>query len=257
MTRALLFSWFAIAAIGADTETKVKLPSSRADMIHGEKLFQVHCARCHGPKGEGSRGPTLIRARLIHAPDDAALVAVIDDGIRGTEMPGAEAMSHHEILQTAAFVRSLGKVPQQPVPGDPARGAEIYRTKGNCGACHSISGEGGVAGPDLTQIGEARSPAYLRESIVDPQAAVPEGYVRLTVVLPMNGYSVTGVRVNEDSFSIQVRDDSGRSYSWWKSDIARIDKPKDKSPMPSYRGQLSDPELTDLVAYLASLKERK
>jgi cytochrome c oxidase cbb3-type subunit 3 len=255
MKIVFLFS-FVIAALAADTETKVKLPNSRADMIHGEKLFQVHCARCHGPKGEGSRGPTLIRARLIHAPDDAALVAVIDDGIRGTEMPGAEAMSHHEILQTAAFVRSLGKVPQQPVPGDPARGAEIYRTKGNCGACHSISGEGGVAGPDLTQIGEARSPAYLRESIVDPQAAVPEGYVRLTVVSKA-GRSVTGVRVNEDSFSIQVRDDSGRSFSFWKSDVARVDKPQNKSPMPSFRGQLSDLELTDLVAYLASLKERK
>jgi cytochrome c oxidase cbb3-type subunit 3 len=257
MKRVLLLSWFLITAIAADTETKVKLPSSRADLARGEKLFLVHCARCHGPKGEGSRGPTLIRPRLMHAPDDAALVAVIDDGIRGTEMPGSGgAMSHHETLETAAFVRSLGKVPQQPVPGDPARGAEIYRTKGNCGACHSIAGEGGVAGPDLTQIGEARSAAYLRESLVDPQAAVPEGYVRLTVV-PKAAPSVTGVRVNEDSFSIQVRDDSGRSYSFWKSDIARVDRPQNKSPMPSFRGQLSDPELTDLVAYLASLKEKK
>jgi cytochrome c oxidase cbb3-type subunit III len=76
-------------------------------------------------------------------------------------------------------------------------------------------------------------------------------------VLPKAGHSVTGVRVNEDSFSIQVRDDSGRSYSFWKSDVARVDKPQDKSPMPSFRGQLSDPELTDLVAYLVSLKERK
>jgi cytochrome c oxidase cbb3-type subunit III len=255
MKRALLFAWFA-AAIAGDTETKAKLPNSHADLIRGEKLFLVHCARCHGPKGEGSRGPTLIRVRLLHAPNDAALVAVIDEGIRGTEMPGAEAMSRHEILQTAAFVRSLGKVPQQPVPGDPARGAEIYRTTGNCGACHSIAGEGGVAGPELTQIGEARSAAYLRESLVDPQAAVPEGYVRLTV-FPKVGHSVTGVRVNEDSFSIQVRDDSGRSYSFWKSGVARVDKPRERSPMPSFRGQLSDLELTDLVAYLASLKERK
>lgn len=254
--QALLFSWFAITAVAADTKTKVKLPNSRADLVRGEKLFQVHCARCHGPRGEGSRGPTLIRARLVHAPDDAALLAVIDEGIRGTEMPGAEAMSRHEMLQTAAFVRSLGKVPQQPVAGDPARGAEIYRTKGNCGVCHSIAGEGGVAGPDMTQIGEMRSAAYLRESIVDPQAAVPEGYERLTVV-PKAGHSVTGVRVNEDSFSIQVRDDFGRSYSFWKSDITRVDKPQDKSPMPSFKSQLSDTELTDLVAYLASLKERK
>ena len=76
-------------------------------------------------------------------------------------------------------------------------------------------------------------------------------------VVPKNGPSVTGLRVNEDSFSIQVRDNSGRSYSFWKSDVAKIERQRGKSPMPSYKGQLSDAELTDLVAYLASLKERK
>ena len=35
------------------------------------------------------------------------------------------------------------------------------------------------------------------------------------------------------------------------------DKQRGKSPMPSYKGQLSEVELTDVVAYLASLKETK
>src|SRR6185295_4759197 len=104
--------------------------------------FQVHCALCHGPKGEGGRGPMLAHPKLSRAPDDAALVKVIDNGIRGTEMPGAGAMSDHEVRQTAAFVRSLGKVPTKPVPGNPARGAEIYKGKGNCSGCHSMNGEG-------------------------------------------------------------------------------------------------------------------
>jgi len=256
MKLAPLLVLSAIAALAAGTETKVKLPASRADLLRGEKLFQVHCSRCHGAKGEGSLGPALTRPKLRHAPDDAALLKVIEEGIRGTEMPGAGAMSDHEMRQAAAYVRSLGKAPMKPVPGDPARGAEIYRGKGNCAGCHSIHGEGGVAGPDLSTIGESRSGAYLRESIVDPQAAVPEGYLLVTVV-PRSGASVTGIRVNEDSFSIQVRDSSGRSYSFWKGDIAQLDKQKGKSPMPSYKGQLSDAELTDVVAYLASLKERK
>ena len=55
----------------------------------------------------------------------------------------------------------------------------------------------------------------------------------------------------------RIRDDSGRSYSFWKTDVAKVDKQRGKSPMPSYKGQLSDDELTDLVAYLASLKEEK
>lgn len=256
MKPALLAVLCAFAALAAGTETKVKLPGSRADLAQGEKLFQVHCARCHGAKGEGSRGPTLVRAKLPRAPDDAALLKVIEDGIRGTEMPGAGAMSDREMRQAAAYVRSLGKLPMKPVPGDPAHGAEIYRSKGNCASCHSINGEGGIAGPDLSAIGASRSASHLRESLVDPQSTVPEDYLLVTVV-PKSGPSVTGQRVNEDSFSIQIRDISGRSYSYWKSDVTKIDKQRGKSPMPSFKGQLSDSELTDVAAYLASLKERK
>ena len=246
----------AMAALAAGTEAKVKLPNGRADLLNGEKLFQVHCALCHGPKGMGGRGPLLTRARLSRAPDDAALLKILEEGIRGTEMPGAGAMSEREMRQTAAYVRSLGKVAMKPVPGDAAHGAEIYRGKGNCAGCHAVHGEGGVEGPDLSGIGDSRSAAYLRESIVNPGASVPEGYLLVTVV-PYSGQRVTGVRVNEDSFSIQVRDSTGRSYSFWKKDLTQVEKQPGKSPMPSYQGQLSDAELTDLVAYLASLKEEK
>jgi putative heme-binding domain-containing protein len=257
MKRALLAFLCTTAAMAAGTVTKVKLPGSHADLARGEKLFQVHCARCHGAKGEGSRGPALTRSKLPHAADDTELLKVIKDGIRGTEMPGAGAMSEHEVRQTAAYVRSLGKLPMKPVPGDPAHGAEIYRGKGSCTSCHSMNGEGGVTGPDLSTIGAARSPSHLRAVLENPQAALPEDYLLVTVVPKNGGANVTGLRVNEDSFSIQVRDNSGRSHSFWKSDVTNIEKQRGKSPMPSYKGQLSDSELTDLVAYLASLKERK
>jgi putative heme-binding domain-containing protein len=245
-----------IAATAAVTEPKVKLPSSRADLATGEKLFQHHCALCHGPKGEGGRGPLLTQAKLSRAPDDAALVKVIENGIRGTEMPGADSMSEREMRQTAAYVRSLGKIPLKPVPGNPTHGEEIYRGKGACATCHSIKGEGGISGPDLGGIGGIRSAAYLRESLIDPEASVPEGYLRVKVVTK-DGKTVTGIRVNEDSFSLQIRDDSGRSYSFWRNEIAQADKQRSKSPMPSYKGRLSEEELIDLVAYLASLKEGK
>jgi cytochrome c oxidase cbb3-type subunit III len=113
-----------------------------------------------------------------------------------------------------------------------------------------------VAGPDLSSIGDSRSAAYLRESLLKPDAAVPEGFLLVTVV-PNSGQPVTGARVNEDSFSIQIRDSQGRSLSFWKKDLAKIDRQRGKSPMPSYQGQLTEAELTDLTAYLASLKETK
>jgi putative heme-binding domain-containing protein len=253
MKLAPLFLLSVFPALAAGTEARIKLPASRADLARGEKLFQVHCSRCHGAKGEGSRGPSLARPKLSRAPDDTALVNVVEHGIRGTEMPGAGAMDDREIRLVAAYVRSLGKVPVKPVPGDPAHGAEVYRAKA-CSTCHSVAGEGGISGPDLTLIGAARSATHLRESIIDPEASVPEDFLMVTVT-PKSGSAVAGVRVNEDSFSIQVRDSNGRSHSFWKSDVERIERQKGKSPMPSFKAQLSDAELTDLVAYLASLKE--
>src|ERR1035441_10145918 len=146
--------WLLVPPLAAGATGKDKLPDSRADLLRGEKLFQTQCALCHGPKGEGGRGPMLTRAKLSHAPDDAALITILTDGIRGTEMPGVGAMSDREVRLTAAYVRSLGKVALKPVPGDATRGSAIYAGKGNCAGCHSIHGDGGVAGPDLSAVGD-------------------------------------------------------------------------------------------------------
>ena len=59
-------------------------------------------------------------------------MTILEEGIRGTEMPGDDSMTPHEMRQTAAFVRSLGRVPAKPVPGNAAHGAEIFRGKGAC-----------------------------------------------------------------------------------------------------------------------------
>lgn len=45
-----------------------------------------------------------------------------------------------------------------------------------CGACHKIAEEEGEVGPDLTAIGATRDDAYLRRSILDPNADIGEGY---------------------------------------------------------------------------------
>src|ERR1041384_580187 len=97
MVRVFLYVICGVAAMAAVTEPKVKLPNSHADVANGEKLFQHHCALCHGPKGEGGRGPVLTRAKLTRAPDDGTLLKVIENGIRGTEMPGADSMSEREM----------------------------------------------------------------------------------------------------------------------------------------------------------------
>lgn len=234
-----LFSWFVVIA------------QSPTDLARGEKLYLTQCAMCHGPNGEGGSGPTLARPTLRQAPDDEALRTVIRSGIAGTGMPGTRLVDA-ELRDLAAYVGKLGQVTPTVLPGDKQRGAALYAR--DCASCHMIAGRGGAFGPDLTGIGARRSPQHLRESLTNPAADVPRGYAFVRVVT-RDGKTLTGVRVNEDTFSLQFRDKQDVLHSVWKAELREFKKELRKSPMPSYRGLLSAAELDDVVAYLASLQE--
>jgi cytochrome c oxidase cbb3-type subunit 3 len=222
------------------------------DLTAGERLYRTQCASCHGARGEGGRGATLARPRLLHAPDDHAMFNVIMYGIPDTEMPG-HWFTERETRQLVAYVRTLGRVAPQKAAGDFANGEKLYAGKGGCAACHTISGRGGAIGPDLSDIGARRSLAYLHESLVNPEAAVPEGFLQVQLVT-RNGGRITGVRLNEDTFSIQIRDLSGDFRSFFKTELAELNKQPGKSPMPSYTKVFTASELDDVVAYLDSLR---
>jgi len=221
------------------------------EIARGRTLFEAQCAYCHGADGDGGRGANLARPALRRAPTDEALFRVVNRGIPGTGMPG-NAMSARETWQVVAFVRSLGLVKREPLPGDAARGAQVY-AKAGCAACHTIRGRGGPIGPDLTDAGARSSPAYLRRSIVDPQADVPAGF-RQVLAVTREGRRITGVRVNEDTFSIQFRDAAGTLYSFFKEELAELATDDGRTAMPTFRDRLEPAALDDLVAYLASLE---
>ena len=221
----------------------------------GERLYLAQCAMCHGPQGEGGRGPVLARPKLLHAPDENALKAIIRGGLAGTGMPGTR-LHETELRELVAHVIKLGRVQPLALAGDPERGAVLYRTKGACDACHMLSGNGGTFGPDLSGVGASRSPQHLRESLLAPAADVPRDFVWVNA-RTRAGRKLSGVRVNEDSFSIQLRDAAGTFHSFWKTELRELRKDLRYSPMPTYRARLTAAELDDLVAFLASLQETK
>ncbi len=251
MTQIAAWTLFAGMAWPQATKTGSQ-GSSPEDLAAGGHFYSTECAYCHGPRGEGGRGTALARPRLPHAPDDEALAAVIESGIPDTEMPG-HWFSPREIAQLVAYVRTLGRVEPQKIDGDPVRGEKLYSGKGGCARCHTVKGRGGALGPDLTDIGERRSAIYLRESLLDPEAAVPEGFLQVQLVTN-DGHQITGVRVNEDTFSIQIRDLSDNFRSYFRNELKEVVKQFGKSPMPSYRKAFTPDELNDLVAYLDSLR---
>ena len=238
------------------------------DVSPGERLYRVHCASCHGPKGEGGRGSILAKGNLARVTDHASLIQVITQGIPGTEMVPAR-LNETEIRQVAAWVRKLGQSSTTAGAGNPSRGEQLYLAKGNCTQCHTIRAQGGVLGPDLTDVGARRSTDQLRLAVLDPEAEVADNFIqyRWYTVIPDNflqvrlvtkdGKTIKGARLNEDPFSIQIRDLTGVVRSFFKADLAELHKDWGKSAMPSFRGTLSDQEIEDLVAYLASLRETR
>jgi cytochrome c oxidase cbb3-type subunit 3 len=221
------------------------------DPAAGKKIFESQCALCHGQTGTGGRGPSLNRAKLAHAPTDDDLGKVIANGIE-PEMPGAWQLSPREISSVAQYVRSLGAIPPEILPGDPSRGERVYQSKG-CAGCHMIAGKGEGFGPELTDIGARRNGAHLRQAVLRPAALLPEGFLYVAVVT-QTGATIRGIRVNEDSFNIQIKDARGQFHSFAKADLKELKRLPNETPMPSFEKSLSPAELDDLVAYLASLK---
>jgi putative heme-binding domain-containing protein len=136
--------------------------------------------------------------------------------------------------------------------GDAARGKAIFDGKGGCLQCHRVGDTGSRMGPDLSDVGSLRTANALEQSIVAPNDVIlpQHRFVRLTM---KDGTVISGRRLNEDTYSIEVIDAKERLVSVSRADVREYTLLQ-TSPMPSYQGKLSTPEIADLVAYLLSLK---
>lgn len=221
------------------------------DRALGKRLFDSQCAVCHGQGGTGGRGPALTRPKLAKAPDAESLRKAIAEGLP-PEMPGAWQLSVRELASVADYVRSLGTVAPEKLPGDAVRGAAVFRSKG-CAGCHIVSGQGTPRGPELTAIGAKRNAAYLRTSVLKPAEQLPEDYL-LVEAVPVSGKTVRGVRAAEDPFTIQIADAAGNFHSLRKAELKELRRLREASSMPAFEKSLTAGEVDDLVAYLASLR---
>jgi len=196
-------------------------------------------------------GPSLSTGTFKNGGSDEALYRVITKGIPGTAMT-AFTLNGREVWQLIAYLRAvnIGKAAAQ-AKGDAAKGEHVFESNG-CGRCHTNGKAGGFVGPDLSEIGSHRSLAQLESSILDPDADVAPDYWSLRVKTK-SGQTVTGIRLNEDMTSFQIREQSGRLRSVLKTDLASYDILR-ASPMPSFKGKLSPGDLDNLIAYLASLR---
>jgi len=135
--------------------------------------------------------------------------------------------------------------------GDAAKGKELVASSG-CLNCHRIGETGSRMGPNLTDIGDRRTPDRLQRSIVAPDEEVlPEN--RFVSVVLKDGSTVRGRLLNHDALSVQLIDAKDQLRSFQTSEMRNYTILV-KGLMPSFEGKLSAQQVADVVSYLSSLK---
>ncbi len=225
-----------------------------ATMAYGARLYDAQCTTCHGANGDGVGGVDLRSGRFRNAVTDQDLVRVITTGIQGTGML-AFKFDASEIAGIVAYLRNMNSFDRGSVKaGDAARGQMVYDGKGGCARCHRVGAQGSRVGPDLSDVGAARSAASLLRSLTDPTAQMMP-INRPVRAVTRAGKVINGRRLNEDTYTVQLLDDQEQLISLVKSDLASYTI-LTVSSMPSYKDRLTEDEIADVVAYLLSLKGR-
>jgi len=246
------------------------LANNRKAAKAGEYEFRINCALCHGLGARGGgRGPDLTRAQKKHTHNDAEMFQTISNGIPGTAMPAngtngqGVGMTDTEIWQIVTYIRSQEVKASAKMSGDPVHGKQLFFGDGNCSMCHMVDGKGGRLGPDLTAVGGSRTREAIIDSIRNPSRRLawgltestkefPQEYETVTVVTE-DGKQIQGVTLNEDSFTVQIMDSGEHIYLLEKDKLKSL-KTSRESMMPKYEANvLSDKEVDDIVAFLASV----
>ena len=121
-----------------------------------------------------------------------------------------------------------------------------------CSSCHSIKGEGGSIGPDLTQLGTRFSDKDILESIIEPDKTISDQYAA-TIFQLKNGTSIVGRLTRDDDEKYYVSQNPFAPLTLreiLKKDVTST-KISDVSIMlPGLINRLNPDELKDLMAYL-------
>ena len=225
---------------------------SQADINFGMRVYGETCVACHGPDGDAVDGVDFRTGQFRSAGSDFELTAIIQNGIPDTAMPPGD-YTPTEVTALIAYLRTMGTFdPSDVLVGDADRGREIYDGEGDCARCHRIGGEGSRAAPNLTDIGAIRTAGMLAETLVDPtRAMLPIN--RPIRVVTRDGTLITGRRLNEDTYTVQLISQDERLRSLDKADLREYTV-LTTSSMPSYEETLTEQERADVLAYLLTLR---
>jgi putative heme-binding domain-containing protein len=184
-----------------------------------------------------SMGLIVLRKLLLHRDRQ------IDELVRKHwgEIKGATT------AQMLAEINRLAKVVGQS-QADPYSGKKLYAAK--CASCHTLHGQGGTVGPDLTSY-KRDDVSQLLLNVINPSAEIREGYESV-VIFTKHGRVLTGIVTERNTRVVVLRTAEGQQIVQPIDDIESMNA-TGISLMPEGLLQgLSDVQVCDLFAYLRS-----
>ncbi len=130
----LVAAALAVAAAGTRAQqidpTRNPLAGQVDAIDAGRRLFDGSCAACHGPGGQGERGPALNTGTFTRGGDDQDLFRAIRSGIAGTQMPPFGRFSDEQLWQLVSYLRSLAPRSAGGAPTPPSAPVTVRTTDG-------------------------------------------------------------------------------------------------------------------------------
>ena len=242
-----------LSLVGLRAEDGAAKPQSGTTQPEARQTFASMCAGCHGLDGSGTqRAPNIAVGARIQSLSADEVYRIVSDGVPGEGMPSFRSLGDARIRLLVDYIQQLqGSKTTVPLPGDAARGKEIFFGPGGCSSCHMVRGEGGFIAPDLSDYGATHGSDEIRSAITRPDARTAVS--RQVTAVANDGQQYRGVIRNEDNFSLQLLSADGKFYFLSKAGLRHIARDTN-SMMPSdYGSKLAPGQLDDLVKYLASI----
>lgn len=137
--------------------------------------------------------------------------------------------------------------------GDARRGALVFASaKHACLGCHKVGQQGGVVGPDLSEIGRCQPPEVVVEGVLYPGHLVREGYQAFALATA-DGKVMQGYKVSETAAKVVFREaTTGNEIAVPRGDIEELKAIG--SLMPAGLAEaMAEPDLADLCRFLLEL----
>ncbi len=250
-------SAYAVAEILSPADREAEFSGGSDDgiilWVNGQKIFEdlshhAYSADAFHAKGRLKKGKNVVLARITQFGGPWEFSVAVSGQRQGKLF--TFDTSANSPASFAAFAQSH--------KGSPQAGSTLFHNAQGVGCikCHTVDGQGGMVGPNLSDVAIKYPREHLIEDVLYPSRQIESGYQQ-TIVKTKDGDVQSGVIRQETEDDITMYDSTARKIVIRKADIAQR-KTSNLSVMPEgLQAGLTHEQFADLIAYLETLKRKQ